>query len=140
MRAVIAESKNAPPPVKVPIGECLGKTVKCPDCGKPAEVFEARGGGLSARPVSSIFWVKVHCKGHCGTKLHKIGVMAEPLDLPPEAPKQRMLSEAVGRVIRCPTCGGRAQAAHDGKTGHEIRCGLCQSRPCGPETVVEVLS
>lgn len=128
-----------PKPAKVPIGECLGRAVKCPDCGKPAEVSEARGGGLSARPVSSIFWVRVNCKG-CGSKLHKIGVEVEPLDVGPDPPKQMMLAEAVGRRVACPTCRGAALAAHDSKGGHEIRCGLCQSRPFEPTTVVEVLA
>jgi hypothetical protein len=53
--AVIAADLVATP-VKVPIGDCIGKMIECPVCHKPASVTDARGARTATQVLSSTWW------------------------------------------------------------------------------------
>jgi hypothetical protein len=127
--------------VQVPIGDCLGKMVGCPQCGKPAYVDHARGARTATQVISSRFWVLVTCKGYCGKRLEKIGTPVTPEAEPEPEVITRTLGEAVGKWILCPreSCRARAQAAWTIDDGHVVTCGQCQTRPYPGTTIVEIV-
>jgi hypothetical protein len=126
---------------RLPLSDCISRIVECPDCGQPATVDHARGAMYNRQPVSSKWWVKLTCKGHCGAKLHPSKTLATVLDAQPDGPRRICLAEAVGKFCVCPRCQGKAQAAWhaDNNMGHAIDCGACGIRPYGPDTIVEVI-
>jgi hypothetical protein len=132
---------EAPKPAKLPLGELVGRTVECPDCGKPAEVGDARAAKhLSGAVITSRFWVKLHCTGWCGVKLHKATTTALPLDVPRAVPQRVELGKVVGHFCRCPQCGDKARAAWvEDLGGHAIDCPTCGPRSASPLEPVELL-
>ena len=126
---------------RLPIGECIGKTILCPECGKPASVDNARGGRTPTQVISSKWWVLVKCKGVCGSKLRKV---AELVELHPDSvprPVFKTLGQAVGKFIKCPKpdCQAKSRAAWTADDGHVIECPTHLSEPYPSETVVEVI-
>jgi hypothetical protein len=141
---IVHEEADVPVPIpaQVPIGDCLGKMVDCPTCGKAAYVDHARGARTATQVISSKWWVLVKCKGYCGSFLSKI---ATPVTVQPEPEPPvitRTLGEAVGKFILCPreTCRARAQAAWTMDEGHIVTCGQCQTRAYPGTTVVEIVA
>jgi hypothetical protein len=127
------------PGPKRPLGDLIGRVVACPDCGKPAEVEPARGAMHNRQAVSSKFWVKLKCKGTCGSKLFKTGTLAAVLDTRPDGPKRLPLAEAVGQFVKCPRCGQKARAVWRDDIAHAVDCTVCGVRAAGPETELEVI-
>jgi hypothetical protein len=136
------EALPVPIPAQVQIGDCLGKMVQCPLCGKPAYVDHARGARTATQVISSKWWVLVKCKGYCGSMLSKINTMVTPEAEPEPEVVTRTLGEAVGKFILCPreSCRARAQAAWTLDEGHVVTCGQCQTRPYPGTTVVEIVA
>jgi Zn ribbon nucleic-acid-binding protein len=124
---------------KRPLSECIGRVVACPDCGKPAEVEAARGAMFNRQPISSKWWVKLKCKGHCGTKLHKAVTPATVLDSRPDGPRLLMLAAAVGRFVACPRCRQKARAVWRDDVGHAVDCTTCGVKSTDAGDVLEVL-
>jgi hypothetical protein len=135
------ETPKEPTVRKLPLADCIGKTVKCPSCGKSADVSPARGAMLRQQPISSKFWVMLKCKG-CGSRLERIAAVVdvEAESLPP--PVKRPVGEVVSHFIKCPTpdCGMQAKAAWTIEDGHVIDCPQCQRRRVSPETEVEIIA
>jgi hypothetical protein len=137
--AAIAAAPPVPVPVQVPVGECLGKMVECPICGKPAYVDHARGARTLTQVISSKFWVMLTCKGYCGKALCKTITEVTPLAEPIPEPVWKSLGEAVGGFVRCPKCSGKARAAWTLDDAHVIQCGQCGQRAYPSEETVEVV-
>ncbi len=137
-------------PVKRPIGECVGLMIECPQCGKPAQVADARGARTATQVIASRWWVLMKCQGYCGSVLRKT---AEVVTVLPESlpkPVVKTLAEAVGKWVLCPrelpdadgvmhVCGARSQAAWTIDDGHVVRCPHCGVRAMPGGTAVEVV-
>ena len=149
-RETIAAPRAPAPPVKVPIGECLGLMIECPQCGKPAAVTNARGARTPTQVLSSKWWVMVKCQGFCGSMLRKVDekVSVLPESLP--KPVTKTLGAAVGQYVLCPrelaqpdggkrVCAARSRAGWSIDEGHTITCPQCGARAWDGGTVVEVV-
>jgi hypothetical protein len=149
-------SRKAPAELdKVPIGDCVGKMIDCPTCGKPAMVQNARGARTVTQVLSSKWWVMVKCGGFCGSVLHRIALPVSLRPQPEPEPVFKSLGAAVGSMVKCPRvfmrdmgtalertelCGARAKAAWTLDEGHVIACPECQVQAYPGETLVEVIA
>lgn len=126
---------------RAPLGECLGRRVKCPSCGKPADVGEARGAVVKEQPISSKFWVKLKCTG-CGSRLERVVTVVDVEAAPIAEPVRRRVGEVVSHFVRCPTegCGQQCRVNWTLDDGHVIDCPMCQRRAVSPEAVVEIIA
>jgi hypothetical protein len=139
-----------PKPVRLPIGQCLGKMIFCPACGKPTEVTHARGARTATQVVSSTWWVLTKCSGYCGSVLRRV---AEVVTVMPESvpkPVVKSLGAVVGKVVLCPNklrlpdgdtrpCGREARATWDQDHAHAVVCPDCGVIPYPGSTLVEVV-
>ena len=126
---------------KLPLGECLGKTVTCPSCGKPAEVGPARGAMLRNQPISSKFWVRLACTG-CGARLEQIGKIVDVAVEPKPPPEKRPVGHVVSHFVKCPVpdCGAVSRVTWTVDDGHIVDCPVHQRRMVSPETEVELVA
>jgi hypothetical protein len=111
------------PPAAIPISQCIGHTVICPQCGAPAHISQARGA----------FHVLSRCTGRCGARLEHIGVMAVVIEGAGLKAIIKPLGQAIGQTVRCPfvtdhsgrpstVCGAPAKAEYDSVEKHGVRC------------------
>jgi hypothetical protein len=147
-------SRPAPVPAKVELGECIGKMIECPTCGKPALVQNARGARTQTQVLSSKWWVMVKCGGYCGSCLHRVALLVTPLPQPIPEPVIKELGACVGKSVKCPKaflrnmgtalertelCNEKAQAAWDIDLGHTVKCPQCGVEAYEGSTLVEVV-
>jgi hypothetical protein len=135
----------------VPIGECLGKMIECPMCGRDASVTHARGARTLTQVVSSKWWVLVKCQGYCGSRLERVALPVKVLPQSQPKPVVKTLGECVGHFVLCPNqvkhpdgsttvCAAKSQARWDMDTGHGIICPTCGPRAYAGGTMVEVVA
>jgi hypothetical protein len=110
------------PPAPIPISQCVGHTVICPQCGAPANISQAR----------AAYHVLSRCTGRCGARLEHVSVMAVVIQRSELQVIVRPLGELIGRTVRCPfvterpggpstVCGAPGKAEFDeNRTG--VRC------------------
>jgi hypothetical protein len=144
------EIPPAPAPLRLPIGQCLGKMIFCPTCNAKTEVTHARGARTATQVVSSIWWVKAICSGFCGAVLRRT---AEVVTVMPDSvpkPVVKSLGAAVGKRVLCPNelrlpdgdtrpCGREARATWDQEQAHAVVCPDCGVIPYPGATLVELV-
>jgi hypothetical protein len=137
-----------------PIGECVGKMIDCPTCGKPAMVQNARGARTQTQVLSSKWWVMVKCSGFCGSVLRRVAELVTVRPVPEPEPVIKALGACVGQFVKCPRsflrdmgtalerteiCGAKSRAAWTLDEGHIVDCPQCQIQPYPGDTLVEVI-
>ena len=140
----MAKQLEIPARQKVAIKDCVGKVIVCPNCGRLAEVFQARGSGTKAgnQFSTSQFWVMMKCKGFCGSKLERIETSVELAPEPKPRPELSELGKVIGRRVRCPIggCGQPSLASFDiDDSGHVIVCPVHQSEHYDSTFIVELV-
>jgi hypothetical protein len=130
--------------LRLPIGQCVGRMVVCPQCNSPASVDHARGNKSAGQVISSPWYVLTRCQGHfgCGAALRKVDMVVEVLPEPIPAPKTETLGRSVGHRIICPRKGcssPRASGAWSIELGHTVQCLECGETPYPGITMVELV-
>jgi hypothetical protein len=130
------------PPVQLPIGECLYRTIECPQCGSPAYVEHSRGNRAATQVLTAAFWMRVICDG-CGSSLRQVSTVVTVM---PGAPSPQPavfepLNRALGKWVKCTRehCDVRARAGWSRERLHEIQCPVHGSFGMPPDTQVEIL-
>jgi hypothetical protein len=117
-----------PVPKVLPIGQAANKQIRCPRCGKPAAVTNARGARTQQQVISSLWWMLIRCSGIDGAFLEHSTTLVTLLETPHD-PVIKQLAHVIGKDVHCPmvlpdgtVCWARGKGEWTIDEAHGIRC------------------